>query len=171
MSAADIAALGAAVFAAVAAGASWASVLQTRRERIEAQKPHMTIDVILPPDTAQVLVQLANHGASARQVEFAVATDGQITHTVTERPTLLPGETREYDSGIQRSTNRDPVAFVSCYDLTGATLYAWWPNGDHRVYRPRERADERPSRADLMSHVLPGFDPTRLALVRPTRLS
>jgi hypothetical protein len=96
----EIATSATAAFAAVAAGASWASVLQTRRERIKAQTPAMSIDVVLPSDTTQVLVQIANHGAPARQVEFGIATDGQMTTTVADRPTFLPGEAREYGSGI-----------------------------------------------------------------------
>jgi hypothetical protein len=167
----DIATLVTAGFAAVAAGASWASVAQTRRDRIEAQTPMMSIDVVLPPDAAQVIIQIINHGPAARQVEFAVATDGQWTHTVTEKPTFAPGEMREYDSGIHRQTLRDPAAFVSCYDLTGGILHVWYPNGDHLVYRPRERPDERPSRAAMMQHVAPGFDPSGMHAVRPVRIN
>ena len=92
MSLADVATLGTAIFAAIAAGASWATVAQARRGRIDAATPSMSIDVITPLGSNEVRVHLMNHGHAVRGVEFAVAVDGQMTFSVTPRPTLQPGE-------------------------------------------------------------------------------
>lgn len=67
MSAADWAAPGSAAFAAVAATASWAIVMQARRERIEASMPMMgeePIDVGRRDHTSAGL--LASRGAGFR---------------------------------------------------------------------------------------------------------
>jgi hypothetical protein len=166
MNVADWAALGSAAFAAVAAGASWATVLQTRRERIAAATPRMSIDLITPLGTTEVRVQIMNHGAAVRGVEFAVAVDGQMTFSVTPRPTLGPGETLLLRTAINHFSDAEPVSYVSCYDLAGRVLHAWWPDGQHRVYRVKDRPEERVNRAELMARVAPTLNIDQLQLVR-----
>lgn len=166
MNGADWAALGSAAFAAVAAGGSWASVLQTRRERLAAATPSMSIDVITQLGTNEVRVQLMNHGPAVRGVEFAVAVDGQMTFSVTPRPTLGPGETLLLRTTINHTSDTEPVSYVSCYDLTGRVLHAWWPDGHHEVYRVKDRPNERVNRAQLMARVAPGLDIHQMQLMR-----
>ena len=60
ISATDVATLATAGFAAVAAGASWMTVLQTRRERVAAQTPVMSIDITTPLGSSEVRVTITN---------------------------------------------------------------------------------------------------------------
>jgi hypothetical protein len=59
-----------------------------------------------------------------------------------------------------------PVSYVSCYDLAGRVLHAWWPDGEHRVYRVKDRPEERVNRAELMARVAPTLDINQMQLVR-----
>lgn len=166
MSLTDVATLGTAIFAAIAAGASWATVAQARHDRIDAATPSMSIDVITPLGSNEVRVQLMNHGPAVRGVEFAVAVDGQMTFSVTPRPTLQPGELLILRTAINHVSSADPVSYVSCHDLTGRVLHAWWPDGEHRVYRVKDHPEERVNRAQLMARLDPALDISHMQLVR-----
>lgn len=147
------------------------SVLQTRRERISAATPSMSIDVITPLGSQEVRVQITNHGPAARGVEFAVAVDGQMAYGhPPPSPSFMQGETRTLLTGIRHLSDTDPVGFVSCYELTGSILHVWWPSGEHRSYHARDRPNERPSRVELMQQVAPGFDISQVTLVRYQRV-
>jgi hypothetical protein len=126
----------------------------------------MSIDVITPLGTTEVRVQIMNHGAAVRGVEFAIAVDGQMTFSVTPRPTLGPGETLLLRPAINHFTDAEPVSYVSCYDLTGRVLHAWWPDGEHRVYRVKDRPAEQVNRAELMARTAPTVDINHMQLVR-----
>ena len=167
MSTADIAALGTAVFAAVAAGASWASVWQNRKDRIAASQPYMTIDLIVVGDSNRVRVHLTNAGAGiARGVEFAVAAPatGQMSYGPPHpAPLFKPGESRIIETGISGDRDTELIGFVQCYDITGTDVLAWWPNGSHRKYR----IGRDPSSAQsLMQVVAPGFDVKQMGHMR-----
>lgn len=167
LSATDIATLATAGFAAVAAGASWVSVRQTRQERIAAQTPLMSIDISTPLGSSEVRVHITNHGPAVRGVEFAVAVDGQMCWSPTDPPTFGPGESRILVPALNHVSDAEPVGFVSCYDVSGGVLHVWYPNGASRIYRSRDRPDERPTRADLMKVVAsPDFDIRAMKLVR-----
>jgi hypothetical protein len=165
LSGADIGTIASAGAAAIAAGASWVSVLQSRKERITARTPLMSIDFVTPLRSDIVRVHITNHGAAARGVEFAVAVDGQMCWSVTDPPTFLPGETRTMLPAINHVSDIDPIGFVSCYDVAGGVLRVWYPTGESQVYRARDRPDERPSRAVLMRVVSPDFDASAMTLV------
>ena len=169
MSTADIALVATAALAAIAAGASWASVFQNRKERIAASMPLMTIDVMVVADTETVRVHLTNSGGGvARGVEFSVSAPevGLIAYGVSHpTPTFRPGESRLIDTAIHANRDNELIGFVSCYDATGEHLKAWWPNGDHRDYRIGR---DRVSPSLLMQVAKPGFDIAQMTPVRYT---
>ena len=166
LTATDVATLATAAFAAIAAGASWVTVLQARRERVAAQTPLMSIDITTPLGSPEVRVTITNHGPAVRGVEFAIAVDGQMCFSPTDPPTFAPGESRRLLPAINHVSDAEPFGFVSCYDISGGVLHVWWPNGASRLYHSRDRPDERPSRADLISTVAPsGFDISTTTLV------
>jgi hypothetical protein len=123
------------VFAAGAAGASWTSVLQNRRDRIAAESPAMTIDMIASDTDQTVQVHLSNQGGVARGVEFAPAVGQLMVFGVPHpAPLFRAGESRLIQTAIPVRRDDTIVGFVSCYDVHARRNYVWWPNGEHQVY-------------------------------------
>ena len=65
------AAVGSAAFAAIAAGASWSSVWQNRRERVIAQRPELVIEVSLHFPSNKIVAQIHNNGELPGASDFA----------------------------------------------------------------------------------------------------
>jgi hypothetical protein len=162
VSATDLATLVTAGFAAVAAIASWASVLQTRRERVAAQTPDVHIEVVqaIGANQRNVRVELVNAGGLAKAVKFAVLVDNQLaTGHPPPIPTFKPGESRIIETGITPSLDAKRVAFVSYYDAGNTRFYvSYLDPAKKRVYRVKDLSAQRLSDNALLLQLAPGFD-------------
>lgn len=140
MSSADIATLITADFSALAALASWASVWQTRRERIAAQTPDLRIDV--NSDQHQVMVDLHNDGGTAKRVRFCVVVGDRIAFgTVRPVSTLVRGEVRGISTAIINQKVVAAHAFVSGWNTSGTDLHV--VSADDQTMRFRRRSIEK----------------------------
>jgi hypothetical protein len=161
MSAEDVATLITAVFAAVAAAASWASVAQTRRERIVAQTPelHMElVEAVGQQGRSFLRIQLINAGGLARYVSFSLADGTQFaTGTPPPTPTFRAGESRTIDTGIVPTSGVKPAGFVVCYDARGG-FYVWMTDGTKRTYTKDDIERNPVQNQDLMRELVPSFD-------------
>jgi hypothetical protein len=160
IAAAQWTAIVAAGFAAIAAGASWASVWQSRRERIDARTPDMHVEVQHAQDTDAVLVFIASNGGPAKGVYFLVVAGNMAILGHPEPSTLFrPGESRILQTTLQRSAE-PPVGFIACHDLAERHLYVWAATGERRVYRIKGLRRDRRDLTDglLMDELYPGRD-------------
>jgi hypothetical protein len=134
----------AAGFAATAAGASWASVWQNRRERIDARTPDMHVEVHHALDSDTVQVFIASNGGPAKNVYFLIVAGHMAVYGNPEPSTLFrAGESRIFETTLRRSVEQ-PIGFVACHDLTARHLYVWNATEEQRVYRIKGfRRDKR----------------------------
>lgn len=136
LSTTDWATIGTATFAAVAAIASWASVLQTRRERLEAQKPDLLIEVSVHLPEEKVFVQIHNNGGTARSVRFC-AIEGTLMAYGTPQPTgiLERGESRSIETSLPATKDREARAWVSGVDAAARIIYVASSKGMTKRYK------------------------------------
>jgi hypothetical protein len=80
LTAADWAQVGSAVFAAIAAGASWATVAQSRRERKRRETPDIHMRVLQQVPSGHINIHFANYGGAAKDVRFFVLESGQVAY-------------------------------------------------------------------------------------------
>jgi hypothetical protein len=133
------------IAAAIAALASWASVLQVRRLARESNAPHLQIQKVVdsPSGTIGVIVTNAGGGAARGAGIFLTHPPffirGAIGHGF-----LYPGETRQVLTRIP-ATEAETDALVFCRDKDSLPHY-WNANEEHRVFttwrgRPKYRRD------------------------------
>jgi hypothetical protein len=168
MDAADWTAVGSTAFAAVAAGASWATVLQTRRERIAALKPNLHYEVIyLTGPQRCVQLSISNNGGAAKNVYFCVITGNEVTYGFPQ-PTAFfkPGEGRLINTDLTspESLMAQADSFVACHDASGARLYLFTTDKAPRVFRLRgwRRSRKGFAAQDLARKLFPGADLEKL---------
>jgi len=139
----DWATIGAAAFAAVAAIASWASVLQTRRERLAAQRPDLLIEVSVHLPEEKVFVQIHNNGGTARSVRFC-AIEGSLMAYGTPQPTgiLERGESRSIETSLPATKDREAKAWVSGVDAAARTIYVASSKGITKRYKLKKLAKD-----------------------------
>jgi hypothetical protein len=135
LSTTDWATIGTAAFAAVAAIASWASVLQTRGERLEAQRPDLLIEVSVHLPEEKVFVQIHNNGGTARSVRFCVI-EGTFMAYGTPQPTgiLERGESRSIETSLPATKDREARAWVSGVDAAARIIYVASSKGMTKRY-------------------------------------
>ena len=157
-----------AVFAAVAAAASWASVVQTRRERIAAQTPQLHMELLEALDNGRsfLRIQLINAGGIARHISFSLVDGTQcVTGTPSPTPTFRAGESRTIDTALVPTSGVKPKGYVVCYDARGS-FYIWMTDGTTRTYT-KEQIESNPVRnQDLMRELVPSFDINAVTLLR-----
>jgi hypothetical protein len=92
---ADVATVASALFAAIAAGASWATVAQNRKERELAQAPDLSVRLSLTQGT--LLLRVHNVGGGpANGVNYLITHDDNITWDVVANGYLGPGEDTQF---------------------------------------------------------------------------
>jgi hypothetical protein len=130
--------VGSAAFAAVAAGASWASVWQNRRERLAAERPELIIEVSVHSPSNKIVAQIHNNGATARSVRFCVI-EGSFMAYGTPLPTGIfkSGESRTIETELPLSESREAKAWVSGVDLEARYVYVMTSKGKQKRYRLR----------------------------------
>jgi hypothetical protein len=135
LSTTDWATIGTAAFAAVAAIASWASVSQTRRERLAAQRPDLLIEVSVHLPEEKVFVQIHNNGGTARSVRFCVI-EGTLMAYGTPQPTgiLERGESRTIETALSATKDREAKAWISGVDAAARTIYVASSKGKTERY-------------------------------------
>jgi hypothetical protein len=148
MHAPEWAAVGSAAFAAVAAGASWSSVWQSRRERLAAQRPELIIEVSVHVPSNKIVAQIHNNGGTARSVRFCVV-EGSFMAYGTPLPTGIfqSGESRTIGTDLPPTEDRAAKAWVSGIDPEARYVYATTSKGKQKRYRlgwpRREMSDAR----------------------------
>jgi hypothetical protein len=138
MNATEWAAVGSAALAALAAGASWASVWQNRRERMVAQRPELIIEVSLHIPSNKIVAQIHNNGGTARSVRFCVL-EGPFMAYGTPKPTGIfqSGESRTIETTLPPTEDRAARAWVSGVDPEARYVYVTTSKGKQRRYRLR----------------------------------
>jgi hypothetical protein len=136
MHATEWAAVGSAAFAAIAAGASWSSVWQNRRERLAAQRPELIIEISVHLPSNKVLAQIHNNGGTARSVRFCVI-EGSFMAYGTPQPTGIfqSGESRTIETDLPPTKDRAAKAWVSGIDPEARYVYATTSKGKQKRYR------------------------------------
>jgi hypothetical protein len=136
MHATEWAAVGSAAFAAVAAGASWSSVWQNRRERLAAQRPELLIEVSVGFPSNKIVAQIHNNGGTARIVRFCVI-EGTFMAYGTPHPTGIfqSGESRTIETALPSTEDRSAKAWVSGVDPGARHVYVTTSKGDQKRYR------------------------------------
>jgi hypothetical protein len=154
MTTTDLAALGTAGFAAVAAGASWASVWQTRRNWRDQQTPQITPSWTEPNN--RVTLSFTNTGGGfATQTNFIVVSGRECCTGVVPPVTLGPGIRVTLDTDITPlGALHEVTGAVFCLDRLG-TWHAWSWAGDHE----RPRKDRRPAKSLSPEDALQLFHP------------
>ncbi|HEV2923068.1 MAG TPA: hypothetical protein VGW98_03480 [Solirubrobacteraceae bacterium] len=157
----DWATVGTAAFAAVAAGASWASVWQNRRERIAARTPAMALEPQYVEADDEVRLYIFSNGGPAREVHFLLVSGAEVVAGI-PRPTSLfrSGESRCLKTRLSKpETGTPPPSFIACYDISGKHFYAWSGSGEERVYT-QHRWQREPDVSDeaLMKAFYPEVD-------------
>jgi hypothetical protein len=138
MHATEWAAVGSAAFAAVAAGASWSSVWQNRRERLAAQRPELIIEVSVRVPSNKIVAQIHNNGGTARSVRFCVI-EGSVMAYGTPLPTGIfqSGESRTIETTLPVTEDRAAKAWVSGVDPEARYVYVTTSKGKQKRYRLR----------------------------------
>lgn len=128
----EIALVASPALAAIAAGASWASVLQTRRLRREDQEPGLQAQMMRFPDgTLGAAVTNAGPGV-ARGVQIYLVHRGLLATGPIGHGFMFPGDTRIVRTPIPEVPEADARMIVSCRDR-GRMPHAWDGHEHHRV--------------------------------------
>jgi len=138
---AEWAAVASAALAAFAAGASWASVWQNRRERLAAATPELHFEVIyLTGEEPKVRLSIANNGGAAKNVYFCIVIGSEVSYGHPQ-PTAFfrPGESRIVGTQLTPppSLSEKPKAMVACHDTPGSRLYVFTQDKPVLTYRLR----------------------------------
>ena len=141
-------------FAAVAAGASWASVAQTRRDRIAAQTPVLRLEVAEDLISKQISVHIHNHGGAALRVRFAVVVGNQLAYGhPAPTSTFQAGEGRVIETPIVTLGGVPAPGFVAGWNTTNDKLFVSWTDGEHAVYDRRAMTAGQMNDERLMKRV------------------
>jgi hypothetical protein len=137
----DIALIVGPVGAAIAAGASLASVRQTRRIAVEAALPDLAIQVTFSRRTGLVNATIHNAGGGvARGVSYIIAHAGQIASGYVEHGILRADELVSVQTAIAARIHEGELtkvaAMVSARDRFGYG-HAWTNEEKHQVYVTR----------------------------------
>ena len=125
-----MAAVGSAIFAAMAAGASWRSVRQQRHQSEAERLPELHLKVSREIQTGQLTIFIANAGGGlARSVSFCIVEEPYVCFgDLPPSGMLRPGETATLSTSLT-SSSALTVGIVDCRDQTGR-LHVW-DAGDH----------------------------------------
>lgn len=133
------------ISAAIAALASWASVLQASRLARESNSPHLQIQKIVDPQTETIGAVITNAGGGAgRGVGIFLTHPPYYVHGAIGHGFLFPGETRQVLTPIP-ATEVETDVLVFCRDNASIPHY-WNANEDHRTLKtwrgkPKHRRD------------------------------
>lgn len=162
-----------AVAAAVAAGASWASVRQSRRQWHASQVPDLLLDVVVNGATGEANLQVHNGGVVvARRVVACLVEAGQcFLATPPDHGSIWPGETIQAGTGTRLSDPRGLVkAAVICNDPAGNT-HGWTVAGNHTTWTRGTLAKKQLSNTDILSELLDvSIQPDQIQLTRDWRV-
>lgn len=138
----DYVPLVAAIFSAVAAGASWAAVAQTRRQWRRSEKPSLHGQGSYSQQNARVEFAIANSGPGiARGVGFAFVYGDAWVRGFPRTPTpgfLLGGEQTLIHIPVPQAGQSNAQGVVTCQDSSG-NLHAWNLIGDHKEWKREKR--------------------------------
>jgi hypothetical protein len=141
----DIALIVGPIAAAIAALASWASVLQARRFAREASSPHLQIQMVVDSNSNTIGAVISNAGGgAARGVGVYLTHPPYYVHGAVGHGFLFPGETREVWTQIP-ATEAETDVLAFCRDKDSIPHY-WNAKEEHRSFtdwrgRPRYRRD------------------------------
>lgn len=133
------------IAAAIAALASWASVLQARRLARESHSPHLQIQKVVDTQSGTIGAVITNAGGGvARGVGAFLTHPPFFAHGAIGHGFLFPGETRQIFTPIP-VTDAETDVLVFCRDRDSFPHY-WNANEEHRVFktwrgRPKYRRD------------------------------
>jgi hypothetical protein len=158
-----------AIFSAVAATASRATILQNRRERRAAAKPDLNVRVMMQADTnpllgsnaVTVLVVVDNVGAvAATGVNFMLTLRGKVDYGVVGNGFLFPGQSDgPISTGLFVVAPVEPDEtriIVTCRDRLGV-LHVYTHKLESREYRPGVfKGLQTPSKQVMMADMYPG---------------
>lgn len=128
---------GGVVFAAIAAGASWLSVINGQRAAREARRPNLQASAITVPgkrpnDDPMVVVSILNAGLGvAKGVAFVVVGGDEYCSNALGPGFLRYQETARVELTMQ--AHEDTRVLVVCRDL-GKRIWAWEGLGNHKTY-------------------------------------
>jgi hypothetical protein len=148
--------------ASVAAFASWASVFQSRRERIAASTPDLHLEVIeafLGDGTRELEFHIVSAGGLAKRVRFVVV-QGERMATGYAPPvsTFRPGESRLFKTNLLPLQENAP-GLVACWNASFTRFYVWPSSGGRRIYRKKTwtRRARKFDVKTLMAEFYPAF--------------
>ena len=147
--------------AAVAAVASWASVLQTRRERRQAATPDLNVQVLVTGNPGYMEVWVDNAGSvGATGTNFMLVHQDQVDYGVVGTGFVSPGQTegpiRTQVVAASSIGGKDFQCFVTCRDRSGI-LHAFSPLiYNSTSYKPGLlRGPEYPRKQEILSDLFP----------------
>ena len=159
LTAADWAQVGSALFAAVAAGASWATVAQARRERKRRETPDIHMRVIQRMPSNEVDIHVVNYGGPAKDVRFCVIESGQMAYgTLPPNGHLDPNEHRTLTTGLVAADEKAPaIGYIAGFNLAGDRMFVSSLNGAERRWRFRRRLlpDRKTTDEDVLKEFYP----------------
>jgi hypothetical protein len=169
----DVALLAGTLLAAVAAAASWATVLQTTRLNRRSNQPWLRIQIIVSPATGcygAVIVNAGEHVASG--VSYVIADRATVMAAHLSHGFLQPGEAIEVLSFCAPVGSDDPVVvgFVTGRDRFSIP-HDWTSDERHGIRVQRRWLRKRPVYSETIPRLATWFpdrpDPKTLTQVAP----
>jgi hypothetical protein len=155
-------------FTALAAGAAWATVRQSARERREARIPALHVEVTEDLDSGAIGFHIENYGGDlAKLVSFVVVEGTQVAAGFLPPAAILrSGEGATMRTALASTGSHQAKAVVICHDAAGRYVHAWDVTGQHKQWR-RRRWPERPKGGEwILRKFYPGMSLDSLTPVR-----
>jgi hypothetical protein len=152
MHAAEAAQIASAAFTAVAAGASWAAVTQTRRQWRREREPelHLQITETRSGGQGRLELHIENSGGMAKAVSYAAASDIEAClGFVGPNLMLQSGDGVTIWTHLTPRPEGVPVkGVVIAWDRSSRYAHAWSDSGEHKHWRRRNWPTQRPKGGD-----------------------
>jgi hypothetical protein len=133
LTAGDWAAIGAAAFTALAAGAAWRTVALDHKRQREARQPNVAGGVTVGRPSMLAALNLVNAGPGlAIALAYVVVIEGRVARGYAGNGMLAAGQEARVELGRVSSREGTTTAVWLCYDLDG-NEHLWSADQRHRV--------------------------------------
>lgn len=153
-------ALAGAIFAALAAGASWASVRLNRRQWLGSQEPHLLLQLVIEQGGERVLNILNGGPGPARGLRFCVVAGEEFASGYAGPQFggwLPPGERAQVVLELAVSEGSKMCGVVACWDGAGR-VHRFSDSGGHSVLRRPKGPPEAATDPERGFHAVFGVD-------------
>ena len=153
-----LATVGAAVFAAIAAGASWAAVRQTRKIWREGRLPLLYANITITAPTGQLTAHVRNGGGGVARGAWVFALEGSeaLLTGLPPEGMLAPGASVRLLMPWHRTSNigAESQMVTWCSDA-GGTLHAWAGGGAYNKWSNRHVKRHPVTSEEIVRHFFP----------------